>query len=124
MDLLWIHGRLSVTAALFTLVLAVWAVAYLLRGRGPGSNYFGAVMVGEVVLMTQAGLGVVLLLKQGMDQARPVHLLYGSLAVLIWPFLLTYTREADERRTALLFAAGSWFLWGLVTRAAQTSHPF
>jgi hypothetical protein len=117
-----LHERLAVTATLFTFVMAIWALATGLRGRGIDGNYLGALVVGELLLVAEAALGVVLLVGRGVSPARGVHLLYGLLAVLIWPFLFSYTRgeRGGDRREAFLYAAGSLFLWGLVLRASTT----
>jgi hypothetical protein len=119
-----LHQRLAVTAILFTLVMALWAFVAAARGRGLDGNYMGAIVIGELVLILQSALGALLLLgghANGLD--RPwLHILYGLLAVLIWPFLFTYTRRQSDRRESILFAAGSLFLWGLAMRAAETGH--
>ncbi len=126
MSLILIHARLSVAAAIFTFVMGLWALGLFLRGRGPGGNYMGAIVVGELLLAAQSALGLILLISLGMQTLRWVHILYGVLAVLIWPFIFTYTRETPTRQTtarleSILFAAGSFFLWGLVMRAITTA---
>jgi heme A synthase len=116
-----LHDRLSVTATFYALAMAVWAVVMAARGRGIDGGYLGAIVIGEVVLVVQAALGVWLMVVGGDSPARGIHLLYGTLAVLIWPFLMTYTRGGTSSREAVIFAAGSFFLWGLLLRAATTA---
>jgi hypothetical protein len=116
-----VHERLATTAAFYALALAVWAGFIAFRRRGLDSNYFGAVLIGEALLLAEALLGAWLLLAVGASPARGIHLLYGVLAVLVWPFLFTYTRSSSGAREAVLFAAGSLFLWGLLLRAASTA---
>lgn len=120
--MLLLHDRLATTATFYTLVMAAWAGVMVARGRGLDGNYFGAIVIGELLLVLQGLLGVFLLLGGqvgGLD--RPwLHVLYGLLVVLIWPFLFTYTRNQPGRRESILFAAGSLFLWGLVVRASET----
>lgn len=127
MSLVDIHARLSITAAIFTFVMGAWAVGLFLRNRGVDGNYLGAIVIGELVLAAEALLGVILLFQRGgLLEMRWVHVLYGTLAVLIWPFIFTYTRETEARAVpprleAVLFGAGSFFLWGLVMRAISTA---
>jgi len=125
-SLSFVHARLSITAAVFTFVMGIWAAGLFARDRRLGGNYLGAVVVGELLLVAQSVLGLLLLLGQGLQSLRWVHILYGLLAVLVWPFLYTYTRDTPERATpprleTILFAAGSLFLWGLVMRAITTA---
>lgn len=119
---LLLHDRLATTATFYTLVMAVWAGVQVARNRGLDGNYFGAIVIGESLLVIQGLLGLFLLLGgQGSHLARPwLHGLYGLLVLLIWPFLFTYTRNQPGRRESILFAAGSLFLWGLVVRASET----
>jgi hypothetical protein len=117
-----LHDRLSVTAAFYALAIAVWATVLAARGRGIEGGFLGAIVIGEVLLIVEALLGVWLALVAGASPARGIHFLYGILAVLIWPFLLTYTRGRTGQREAVIFAAGSFFLWGLLLRAATTAR--
>lgn len=127
MSLADIHGRLSVTAAIFTFVMGAWGIVLFARNRGVDGNYLGAIVVGELLLVAQAALGAILLFQTGgLVSLRWVHILYGVLAALIWPFIFTYTRETPQRAVpprleSILFGAGSLFLWGLVMRAIATA---
>lgn len=117
-----LHDRLADSAAFFTFAMAAWAFYRFLRGQGLSSGYLGAIVVGEALLAIEALLGVFRWLVAGVDPARWVHLLYGLLAALIWPFIYTYTREARGRVESLMFAAASLFLWGIVMRAIGTTE--
>lgn len=123
MSLSLLHERLAQTSVFFTFVMAAWAFGLGLRHRGIDGNYLGALVIGEALLVGEAILGLVLLVGAGATPARGIHLLYGVLAVLIWPFLMTITRgeRAGARQEAFLYAAGSLFLWGLVLRAVTTA---
>ena len=115
-----LHERLSVTCAFFALALGVWGVVLAARGRGLDGNYLGAAVVGELLLVGQSVLGAWLLFGLGLSPGRGLHLLYAVTALAVWPFLLTYTRSDPGPREALLFGLGSFFLFGLVLRAATT----
>jgi hypothetical protein len=118
-----VHTRLATTAALYTFAMAAWGFYLAIRGRGLDGSYLGAVLVGELLLLVQSGLGAYLLLVAGESPSRWVHVLYGVVAILVWPFVFTYTREMDDDRAAALFGAASLFLWGIVLRAASTAVP-
>lgn len=118
---LFLHGRLSASAATFTFVMGVWASYLVLRGTGVSGSYLGAVVVGEALLIAQGCLGAWLWLGRGGSPDRGIHILYGTLTVLVWPFLLTFARGAGGRGEALRHAAAAFFLWGLVVRAIDTA---
>jgi hypothetical protein len=119
-SLVVVHERLSVTCAFFAFAMGVWGVALAARGRGPDGNYLGAAVIGELLLLAQSGLGAWLLFGEGLSPGRSLHLLYGVTVLVVWPFLMSYTRRESGPREALLFGAGSFFLFGLVLRAATT----
>jgi len=117
-----LHDRLANTAAFYSLAMAGWAGLFAVRGRGVDGGYLGAAVIGEGLLVTQALLGVFLVLggQAGALERPGLHVLYGVMAALVWPGLFTVTRRRPGRREAVLFAAGALFLWGLVLRAAAT----
>ena len=45
MSLILLHGRLSITAGLFTFAMGAWAALLALRGRGVDGNYVGETMI-------------------------------------------------------------------------------
>ena len=116
-----LHDRLATTAAFYAFALAVWAGFLAIRGRGVDGNYLGAVVIGEGLLIFEGALGAWLLFALGQSPARGLHFLYGTLSLFIWPFLFTYTRSTSGSREAILFSAGSLFLFGLLWRAGTTA---
>jgi len=122
MSLIEIHARLSSTAALFVAVLALWALWLRIRSRPLDGNWFGAAVVGELLLVGEALLGVYLYL-QGGGTALPrplLHTLYGIVAVITLPAAYGYFHSLeDENVKTLAMAATCAFLWGIVLRAGQ-----
>ncbi len=116
-----LHQRLALTCAFFTFALGLWAVWLFIRGRGLSPNYMGALVIGESLLVVEALLGAWRYLAEAQEPGRWVHLLYGVLAALLWPFLYTFSREAKGRAESAMMAAGSFFLWGIVMRAISTA---
>ena len=118
-----LHDRLAVAAALFAFALSAWAGWSVARGRGVDAGYFGALVIGQGLLTVQAIVGAVLWLGHGSRPSRDVHVLYGVVALLVWPLVLTLTRADRSRREAALLAAASLVLWGLLLRAIDTALP-
>jgi hypothetical protein len=120
-NLIFVHSRLANTAWLFMLILAVWNLANYVRGRGVDGSVIGAVVVGELLMLTQAGLGLTIWLGYGLSPASLIHFLYGSLTLLALPALWVYTRGATDRRASLIWALAGLFMFGLALRAIGTA---
>lgn len=120
--ILEIHGTLARTCLFYVGAMGLWATWLALRGRGLDGSFLGAVIIGEGLLVVEGALGAWLHLAGGLALERWVHVLYGLLAVLLWPFVLTFRHAASGRREAVAFAAATFFLWLLVRRAVETAH--
>lgn len=123
-----IHARLSDTATLFIAVIGFWALYLRIRNRPLDSSWFGAAVVGEVLLIAQFLLGLYLYLGAGLGTMLPrpfMHILYGVVAVLALPAAYSYFSSVeDEKVKALAMAATALFLWGIILRASQVaSYP-
>lgn len=117
-----LHDRLAMTCLFYTFAMGLWAVWLIIRNRGVDGAYLGAIVIGEMLLVTQALLGLWLYLDAGIPLTRGLHMLYGILAVLMWPFIYTFTRAGDGgRRESILFAATAFFLWLMLARAVETA---
>jgi hypothetical protein len=119
--LLWLHDRVGNAAPLFMALVGLLSLINYLRGAGLDGSVVGAVIVGEIMMLAQAALGLMLLFGGGLSPARGIHFLYGSLTVLFFPALWAYTRGAADRRAALLWAFGGLFMMGLTLRAIGTA---
>ena len=60
MSLADIHGRLANTALLFIAILAAWGLWRMIRKQGVSSSYWGALVIGEVLILLQGALGAYL----------------------------------------------------------------
>jgi hypothetical protein len=121
MPLSEVHGRLAVTAILYTAILAIWAFFRFFRRQGVESNYWGALVIAEILYIVQGALGAYLYLT---NAGRPVgggmHILYGVVAVLCVPAAFAFTRGSDERRTSLVYGAVLLFMVGILFRSIAT----
>lgn len=125
MSIVEIHHRLASTATLFTAALGLWALFLRFRARPLDSNWLGAAVIGELLLVAQSLLGVWLYL-QGTGAALPrpfLHILYGIVSVITLPAAYGYFNTLeDENVKTLAMAAASFFLWGIVLRAAYVAQ--
>ena len=129
MGLTQIHAGLGNTAVLFIAALGIWALGLRLVRRPLDSTWFGAAMIGELLIVAQGALGGILYL-QGLNAALPrpfMHILYGVVAVICLPAAQSYFGNLeDENVKTLAMAATCAFLWGILLRAsfeAQNAGP-
>lgn len=131
-SLVQIHAGLADTVRLFTLVVGVWALFNYVRGEGLLPSYWGALVIGELVLAAQAILGAILYVQGGRPPENirfleprlevPFHFLYGVLVLLVWPGVFAFTEGRDGRREALYYGIAGLFLFGLTLRAISTAR--
>lgn len=114
-----LHNRVANAAWLFMAIVAVWSLINYARGKGLEGNFLGAVVVGELLLVAQAILGLIMLLS-GLFPPRIIHFLYGTLSVLVFPALWAYTRGDVSRRASLIWGLGGLAMVGLTLRAMGT----
>jgi hypothetical protein len=119
MPLTDIHCRLALAVTFFAFALGVWGVFAYLRGSGVTGSYFGALIIGEILIIGQGLVGV-LLLVTGHFPADGLHFLYGIVLPLTWVAVYIYTRGATTRREMLIYAIISFFIMGLAIRGIMT----
>jgi hypothetical protein len=117
-----IHGWLGNTAMMYFLFLSIWGYVRFFRKQGLDSNYFGAMWVGEILLVIQVLLGVWLYFGQGLQPARGIHLLYGFLTPALIPAIFFYTRGRSGRAESLAYATALLIAAALVMRAVFTGE--
>src|SRR4030067_2262579 len=95
MSLVEIHGRLANTSLIFFLIMAVWGFWRFFRRQGLGASYWGALVIAEVLIVTQGGLGAYLWIS-GLRPLRGfIHILYGGASVLAIPLVYSYTKGRE-----------------------------
>lgn len=117
-----LHSRIALSAIFFAFAIGAWSAWNFFRGRELGSNYWGALVIGEILILVQDLIGVLMLLIG----ARPedwLHLLYGVLVALTWPGVYIYTGARKSNREAGVYAIVSFFMFGLLIRAVMTGGP-
>ena len=120
MSLADIHGRLANTALLYVGLMAIWSLWRFIRKQGVSSNYWGAIIIGEILIFVQGALGMYLWII-GERPGRSIHLLYGIVAALTIPAVYSFTRGKQERRETLIYGLALLFLVGILLRAIGTA---
>jgi hypothetical protein len=121
MDLAEVHARLGNTALYYFLALAAWGLWRFFRKQGPDSNYWGALIIAEVLILIQGLLGAYMWLV-GRRPAEGIHLLYGAVSLLVIPGVYAYTRGGEGRRVILVYGAALLFAVGITLRAITTGY--
>ena len=124
MTLQIIHTNLSQTAILFVAILGIWAIYLRIRSQPLDGNWFGAAVIGEMLLIAQFIIGWLLFFQTGggvLPRAY-LHILYGFVAVLAIPAGYAYFNNIEhENVKTLAMAFICFFLWGILLRAATVS---
>jgi hypothetical protein len=125
MGLLQIHDGLANTAVLFVAALGIWALVLRFMSRPLEGTWFGAAMIGELLIVAEGALGGILYL-QGVGSTLPrpfMHILYGIVAVICLPAAQSYFGNfEDENVKSLAMAAVCAFLWGILLRASYVAQ--
>ena len=105
--------------------LALWALFLRFRSKPLGSNWFGAAVIAELLLLVQFLIGVYLY-AQGTGAALPrpfLHVLYGIVSIITLPAAYGYFNTLeDEKVKTLAMAAVCFFLWGIILRAGYVAQ--
>lgn len=117
--LTFIHSRIALTTILFAFALGAWAAWDYFRRRGVSPSYWGALVIGEILMIAQGIVGLILVLS-GALPGDLIHFLYGVLVALSWPSVYIYTNARGGRREAGWYALVSFFIFGLAIRAYMT----
>lgn len=114
-----LHCRVAVALIFFSFALGVWGVFAFLRGMGVSGSYIGALIVGEILIIAEALVGLALVVT-GHFPLDGLHLLYGVVTPLAWAAVYVYTRGAQTKREMIIYALMSFFVVGLGIRGIMT----
>jgi len=120
--LLVMHARLLTTILLFFGALAIWGFVGYLRGQDISGSYQGALVIGELLMLAEALIGVALWIGGREAYRQAIHVLYGIVAVIMLPGTFAYVRGRDSRWEQLIYAAVCLFLCGIALRALETGR--
>lgn len=100
------------------MAIAIWAVLSFFRKEGASPSFRSALLVTELVLLLQGGVGAFLVLT-GRQPRQGLHFVYGVLAATVIPVAYGYAAAA-RRREPLIWMLALLALAGLVIRALTT----
>ncbi len=113
------HDRLATTIILFFVVAGLWGLIEFARGGVLGGTIAGILVIGQVLIVIQGLLGMVLFV--GGDRPNDmIHLLYGFTAALVLPFVWSYVRDRAPRQGLLIYSLVALFIVGLAIRGMTT----
>jgi len=116
---LLLHDRLATSVMLFFLFVGLWGLFEFIRGGSLGGNIAGALIIGQVLIVVQGALGMVLFVW-GDRPGQMLHILYGFTAALVLPFVWSYVRDRAPRQALLLYSVVALFVFGLAIRGMTT----
>jgi heme A synthase len=120
MSLSLIHARLANSVFLYFLVMMVWALWRFLRKEGMNSNFRGALVVSEILILAQAMLGIILWFSSLRPERGGMHILYGIVGAIGVPAVYAFTKGRDDRKALLSYAIIYFCLLLIVLRSAVT----
>ena len=113
MSLIFIHNRLSLSILLYVIILCCWGFWGFIRKKEVGSNYWGAMIIAEILILGQGALGLTLYLIGFQPERGAMHVLYGIIGTLSLPAAYIITKGRNDRNTLLVYAA-VLFLTGVI----------
>jgi hypothetical protein len=121
MSLTQIHGQLSTAVMLYAAALGAWGILNFMRRQGVSEGYWGALVIGELLVLIQGSLGGILW-TQGLRAARDIHVLYGVMTALGIPAVYVYTRGREGRAENLAYGSAALLVALLAFRAVTTAQ--
>ncbi|NOK62588.1 MAG: hypothetical protein GFH27_549333n76 [Chloroflexi bacterium AL-W] len=120
--LIRMHSRLLVTILLVFIILTLWGLVNHLRRTPPSRTYMSVLIIGELLMVTQFIIGVLLLFNGRQAYLLGLHILYGFVAVFAIPAVYLYVRDRSRDWDHLIYAITSAFICGIAIRALETGR--
>jgi hypothetical protein len=105
-----LHARLVITILLFFGALAIWGFISYLRGQGVSGSYLGALAIGELLMLAEFIVGVLLFVNGRQPYRSSIHILYGIVAIITLPGTFAYVRGRDRRWEQLIYVTACLLL--------------
>lgn len=120
MTLTNIHDRLSVSIVLYLFIMTVWSFYRAFRRQEIDSSVWGAIVIGEILILAQITLGIILWLSSIRPEGGWMHILYALVTALTLPAVYAFTHGRETKRETLIYALAFLALIGLAGRAITT----
>jgi hypothetical protein len=117
---LLMHDRLSISMTLYMVIIGLWGLGSYATGGQLGGSLAGSFVIGQLLIVAQVLLGVVLVLA-GYRPGDDLHYLYGVSAILVLPFAYSYLRDRHPRQSLLIYSLLALFVAGLAIRGIVTA---
>lgn len=119
--MLALHQLIAQSLILYYALIGIWGVFLGIRKKEMDSAFRGALIIGVVMAVIQAAVGVGLLLS-GAQPGNDLHFLYGVSVILTLPLVASYFADKKTSRP-LVYGLASLFIAGLAVRALTTGQP-
>lgn len=120
MNFAMIHSRLATSVLLYVIILCLWGFWRAIRKENLSSSYWGSLVIGEILILSQGALGIYMLVTGLQPERGGMHILYGIVGALGIPAVYILTKGNDDRRTMLIYAAIMLFNAGIFLRSIAT----
>ena len=117
--ILSLHDLLARMLVLYFALVGVWGLILALRHQPFTSAFQGALIIGLVLGVLQALVGVLLILTTSAQPRDPLHYLYGVSVIAALPLVQQYVSKRTWSRP-LVYGLASLFIMGLAIRAITT----
>lgn len=116
------HAALLFTILLVFGALTLWGLFGAAFNQAPGPLFLSALVIGELLVIAEALLGVVLLFG-GLRAARPeLHIVYAIVAIATLPAAHRYSQGRSQRQQFLIYALACLFVWAVALRGVETGR--
>jgi hypothetical protein len=116
-----IHRALANSVVIYAGAAAIIGLITYFRRKGVEGNFWGILIIGELLFIAQGIVGIVLWISGG-EPGRIVHILYGVVSVITLPGYFAMSKGKDDRDATLAYALICLFLVGVGLRAAFTAQ--
>jgi len=106
------HASLAAALFLDQVILGIWALVLGSRRQPISSGLFSALVVDEILMVLQSGVGAYLLATGHAPQR--IHFLYGGLLLVLLPAV--YLRAGRRQRAGTWAGATLIFMAGMIIR--------
>jgi hypothetical protein len=120
MSLALVHDFLANSVLIYTIILCLWGFWRVIRKQILNGSYRGALVIAEILILTQGALGGFLWLSSLRPERGGMHVLYGVVGVLGIPAVYLFTKGRGGRLEMILYAAVMLFNSGIFLRAMAT----
>lgn len=117
-----LHSRLQFTTLILLLVLIGWGLLGYLRKQGTHGSFRAWLTVAQLLVISDALLGVPLLFVIERAERFILHIIYGLVAVACLPAAYLYSRRRDGPWERLIYAGVCFFLAGVLIRTWETGR--